>query len=78
MSATMTRTGITHATQEHADFHFYAITKCLVRVDWEETFDDLVSLDEYEDAGKVRQGLGRRTNKEIDCMACIAKEAEET
>jgi hypothetical protein len=77
VSATMRNTGITHAVSKHVDFYFYAHTKCLVRVDWEEAFDDLVSLDKYKDAEKVKQGLGRRTDKEVDCMACISAESVE-
>lgn len=71
MNVTMVLTGITHALQENANFQVWAYTKCLVRVDWEGSF-----LDSYYEDGKVRQGRGRQTHKDIDCMACIAKEVE--
>lgn len=74
-NATVIRTGITHDVSKHVDFHFYAYTKCLVRIDWVEAFE-VVTLEVQEDVKRALRALARRTDKEVDCMACIARETE--
>jgi hypothetical protein len=70
MSATVLATGVTHGTSEHVDFYFYAHTACGLRVDWKETNGELKSLDPDDDT--PRNDLAVRTDKEVDCMACVA------
>lgn len=74
MSATVLATGVTHGTSEHVDFHFYAHTACGLRVDWKETYKELTSLDP-ENPYEPRTAV--RTDREVDCMACVAAEPRE-
>lgn len=75
MSATVLATGITHEVSEHADFHFYAHAACGIRVDWEGPFESLITLGEDDESG--REHLAVRTDREVDCMACVAAEPRE-